>query len=69
MAYGSFMWAFVVCPNKDMWTLMVWLQQMQAWAPQSMIFAALVLAAIPTLLVFIFAQNVIMRGIVVPVEK
>jgi ABC-type glycerol-3-phosphate transport system permease component len=69
MAYGSFMWAFVVCPNKDMWTLMVWLQQMGAWAPQSMIFAALVLAAIPTLLVFIFAQNVIMRGIIIPTEK
>lgn len=69
MAYGSFMWAFVVCPDKNWWTLMVWLQQMQVWAPQSMIFAALVLAAIPTLLVFIFAQNVIMRGIIIPTEK
>ena len=68
-AYGSFMWAFVVCPDKNWWTLMVWLQQMGAWAPQSMIFAALVLFAIPTLLVFIFAQNVIMRGIIIPTEK
>jgi multiple sugar transport system permease protein len=68
-AYGSFMWAFVVCPDKNLWTLMVWLQQMQSWAPQSMIFAALVLAAIPTLLVFIFAQNVIMRGVIIPTEK
>jgi multiple sugar transport system permease protein len=68
-AYGSFMWAFVVCPDKNWWTLMVWLTQMQAWAPQSMIFAALVLAAIPTLLVFILAQNVIMRGIIIPTEK
>ena len=68
-AYGSFMWAFVVCPDKNWWTLMVWLQQMQVWAPQSMIFAALVLAAIPTLLVFIFAQNVIMRGVIIPTEK
>jgi len=69
VAYGSFMWAFVVCPDKNWWTLMVWLQQMQSWAPQSMIFAALVLAAIPTLLVFIFAQNVIMRGVIIPTEK
>lgn len=68
-AYGSFMWAFVVCPDKNWWTLMVWLQQMQSWAPQSMIFAALVLAAIPTLLVFILAQNVIMRGVIIPTEK
>lgn len=68
-AYGSFMWAFVVCQDRNWWTLMVWLQQMQSWAPQSMIFAALVLAAIPTLLVFIFAQNVIMRGIIIPTEK
>jgi multiple sugar transport system permease protein len=33
------------------------------------IFAALVLAAIPTLLVFVFCQNIIMRGIIVPTEK
>lgn len=68
-AYGSFLWAFVVCQDPHMWTLMVWLQQMATWAPQSMIFAALCLAAIPTLLVFIFAQNVIMRGVIIPMEK
>ena len=68
-AYGSFMWAFLVCQDPKMWTLMVWLFQMQVWAPQFMIFAALVLAAIPTLLVFIFCQNIIMRGIILPVEK
>jgi hypothetical protein len=28
-----------------------------------------VIAAIPTFLVFVFCQNLIMRGIVVPVEK
>lgn len=68
-AYGSFMWAFIVCPDRDMWTLMVWLQQMRVWAPQSMIFAALVLASIPPLIVFIFAQNIIMRGVIIPTEK
>ena len=68
-AYGSFMWAFLVCQDPRMWTLMVWLFQMQVWAPQFMILAALVLAAIPTLLVFVFCQNIIMRGIILPVEK
>ena len=68
-AYGSFMWAFLVCQDQRMWTLMVWLFQMQIWAPQFMIMAALVLAAIPTLLVFVFCQNIIMRGIILPVEK
>ena len=32
-------------------------------------FAALIIAAIPTLLVFIFCQNIIIKGIVVPSEK
>ena len=40
-AYGSFMWAYIVCQDRNWWTLMVWLTQMQTWAPQSMIFAAL----------------------------
>jgi ABC-type glycerol-3-phosphate transport system permease component len=68
-AYGSFLWAFLVCQDPSKWTLMVWLSQMQDWAPMPVIFAALVLAAIPTLLVFIFCQNIIMRGIIVPTEK
>ncbi len=69
MAYGSFMWAFLVLQNPKMWTLMVWLYQMQIWAPQFLVYAALVLTAIPTLTVFILCQNVIMRGIIVPSEK
>ena len=68
-AYGSFMWAFLVCQDQKMWTLMVWLYQMQIWSPPPVVYASLVVAAIPTLLVFIFCQNVIMRGIVVPTEK
>jgi ABC-type glycerol-3-phosphate transport system permease component len=68
-AYGSFLWAFLVCQDPSKWTLMVWLSQMQSWAPMPVVFAALVLAAIPTLLVFVFCQNIIMRGIIVPTEK
>lgn len=68
-AYGSFMWAFIVCQKKTMWTLMVWIQQLSLPVQQPTMFAALVLAAIPTLLVFIFCQNIIMRGIILPMEK
>ena len=68
-AYTAFMFALIICPDERMWTIMVWLYQMQQGAEQPIIYAALVLAAIPTLLVFVLCQNVIMRGIVVPVEK
>ena len=33
------------------------------------VYASLIIAAIPTLIIFIFCQNIILRGIVVPVEK
>ncbi|MBA3708218.1 MAG: carbohydrate ABC transporter permease [Planctomycetes bacterium] len=65
-AYGSFMWALLVCQREDMWTLMVWLYEMQQWAPKYVITAALTLAAIPTLLVFVLCQRFILRGIVLP---
>ena len=65
-AYGGFMWAFVVCQDPDKWTLMVWLFQMQQTQPQHVAMAALTLASLPTLIVFIFAQRVIMRGIILP---
>jgi multiple sugar transport system permease protein len=68
-AYTQFMMALILIPDQQMWTLMVWIFQLQSVSHQSTIYASLVLAAIPTLLVFIFAQGVIMRGIVVPTEK
>lgn len=68
-AYGSFMWALLVCQDDKMWTIMVWLYQLQTYSPQFITFAALVVSAIPTLIVFIFAQKVIMRGIILPVEN
>ena len=68
-AYGAFAFALLVCQNEEMWTLMVYVYQLQQSYAQPIIFAALVIAAIPTLLIFVFCQNIIMRGIVVPVEK
>lgn len=52
-----------------MWTLMVWLYQLQFRSDDGGKFAALLLAAIPTFLIFVFCKNIIMRGIVVPSEK
>ena len=52
-----------------MWTLMVWLYQLQQRSGQAVMHASLIIAAIPTFLIFLFCQNIIMRGIVVPSEK
>ena len=68
-AYSNFMMAFIVCQEEKMWTLMVWLFKLQSFASQGVIFASLLVAAVPTLIMFIFCQNLIIRGIVVPTEK
>lgn len=68
-AYGAFMFAFVVAQDQRMWTLMVFIYQLQTLAPKAIVMAALTLAALPTIIVFLLAQNVIMRGIVLPGER
>ncbi len=69
-SYGAFIYAFLVAQDQKIWTLMVWIFQLQnSAAPKAVIMAALTLAAVPTLAVFLCAQRVIMRGIVLPGEK
>lgn len=68
-AYTAFMMALVIIPDQRMWTIMVWIYQLQSHANGAVVYASLVLAAIPTLLIFAICQNVIIRGIVVPTEK
>ncbi|MGI5868268.1 MAG: carbohydrate ABC transporter permease [Kiritimatiellia bacterium] len=68
-AYSAFMMALIVIPDPAMWTLMVWIFQLQSYAHGSVVYASIVIAAIPTFLVFAFCQNIIIRGIVVPTEK
>ena len=65
----NFMFALLICQDQKMWTLMVWLYQLQQRSGDGVMYAALLIAAIPTLVIFIFCQNIILRGIVVPVEK
>ena len=69
VAYTNFMFALLICQDERMWTLMVWLYQLRRWAGPGVMYASLIIAAIPTFLIFAFCQNIIMRGIVVPVEK
>ena len=69
LAYGNFMMALLICQDERMWTLMPWLYQLQQRSGQGIIYASLLIAAIPTFMIFVLCQNVIMRGIVVPVEK
>jgi multiple sugar transport system permease protein len=68
-AYSAFMMALIIIPDSQMWTLMVWLFQLQTQSHAAVVYAALVIAAIPTFVVFVLCQNIIIRGIVVPVEK
>ncbi|MCH2176717.1 MAG: ABC transporter permease subunit [Lentisphaeria bacterium] len=68
-AYGNFMFALLICQDESMWTIMVYIFQLQNSANQAVTFASLLLAAVPTFFIFITCQNVIMRGIVVPSEK
>ncbi len=69
IAYANFMFALLICQDQQMWTLMVWLYQLQSQSGQGVIYSSLLIAAIPTFIIFIFCQKIIMRGIVVPVEK
>lgn len=68
-AWMAFMYPLIVCPDESMHVLAVWLQQFQQQAPGTAVFASIIIASIPSLLIFLFAQRTIMRGIAVPSEK
>ena len=61
----------MVCQKPEMWTLAVWLFQFNAqfgavpWAGM----ASFVVASLPVLLVFLFCQKIILRGIILPQMK
>lgn len=70
-AYNSWEWALLVCQKQSHWTLAVWMYQMsQQWSGQPWaVMAGFVLVSIPTAIVFIVCQKVILRGIVLPSMK
>jgi multiple sugar transport system permease protein len=67
--YSTFLYAFLVAQDRRMWTIMVFIYELSGSAPKYVMMAAFTLAALPTMLVFMFAQNVIQRGIVLPSER
>ena len=69
VAYSAFMFALIIVPDPEMWTMMVWIYQLGTQSHQAVVYASLVLAAIPTFIILAFCQNIIMRGLVVPTEK
>jgi multiple sugar transport system permease protein len=68
-AYGTFFYALILAPDPKMWTVMVYVFQLRMSAAPPVVYASLILTAIPTLIVFVTCQNIILRGIVVPAEK
>lgn len=70
-AYDGWAWALIICQDPEMWTISVWLYQASQWWSQSpwITTAGFVVTSIPTLLVFLFCQKIIMRGIIVPSMK
>ena len=69
-AYGGFLYAMTICQDHKMWTIMVWIYELQSsGAPMYVMMAALTLVALPTLLVFLLTQNVILKGVILPSFK
>jgi len=64
--YTTFLFALVICQDSRMWTLMVWIYQLQGTVHASAQMAALLVVMMPTLIVLALCQRVIMRGIVLP---
>ncbi|NLC58332.1 MAG: carbohydrate ABC transporter permease [Armatimonadetes bacterium] len=70
-AYNGWEWAIIVCQDRSMWTIAVWTYQFYqsfAGAPYA-VMAAFIVNSIPMLVVFLFCQKVILRGIILPQMK
>lgn len=71
VAYNGWQWALIICQDKSMWTVAVWMYQASFWWGSSpwIVSAGFVLCSIPTLIVFISCQKIILRGIIIPSMK
>jgi ABC-type glycerol-3-phosphate transport system permease component len=70
-AYNGWQWALIICQDKKMWTIAVWLYQASRWWASMpwIVSAGFVVASVPTFLVFVSCQKMILRGIVIPSMK
>jgi len=71
IAYNGWQWALIICQDKSMWTIAVWLYQASNWWANSpwIVSAGFVIASIPTLVLFLSCQKIILRGIIIPSMK
>lgn len=70
-AYNGWEWAIIVAQDPKIWTIAVWTYQFSqtlVGAPY-MVMAAFIINSIPVLLVFLFCQKIILRGIILPQMK
>jgi len=70
-AYNGWEWAIIVAQDPRIWTIAVWtyeFSQTLSGAPH-LIMASFIVNSIPVLLVFLFCQKIILRGIILPQMK
>lgn len=70
-AYNGWEWAIIVAQDPKIWTIAVWtyeFSQTLTGAPH-LIMASFIVNSIPVLLVFLFCQKIILRGIILPQMK
>jgi len=70
-AYAGWEWALIVCQDQRMWTVSVWTYQFSStFSTQPyIVMAAYAITSVPVLLVFLFCQKIILRGIILPQMK
>ncbi len=71
-AYNGWEWAIIVCQDPKMWTIAVWTYQFSQTLTGSspyIVMASFIVNSIPVLLVFLFCQKIILRGIILPQMK
>lgn len=70
-AYNGWEWALTICQREDMWTIAVWMYQASQWWKDApwLVSAGFVVASVPTFLVFVSCQKMILKGIVIPSMK
>jgi len=71
IAYNGWQWALIICQDKKMWTIAVWLYQASQWWTNSpwIISAGFMIASVPTFVIFLSTQKIILRGIIIPSMK
>jgi len=71
IAYNGWQWALIICQDQSMWTIAVWLYQASSWWASSpwIVSAGFVIASVPTLVLFLSCQKIILRGIIIPSMK